>query len=154
MSRYQLVSHWHLDAPIATVWTALYDVARWPQWWSYVLDVEQVERGDATGVGAAHRITMGNALPYQLGFTMRFAVVQAPRLLQVITEGELNGEASWTLEEQGGATAVRYDWDVSPARTWMNVMAPVLGPMFRWNFGQVMADGAGGLARHLAARRR
>jgi membrane protein implicated in regulation of membrane protease activity len=62
MSRYELVTHWHLNAPIGAVWDALHDVANWPKWWSYVLDVEPLERGDAAGMGALHRITWGSAL--------------------------------------------------------------------------------------------
>jgi uncharacterized protein YndB with AHSA1/START domain len=152
MSRYELVSHWHLNAPIEAVWNALYDVASWPRWWSYVLDVEDLESGDAAGIGAVRRFTWGSALPYQLSFTMKTTVVQRPHLLEAIAEGELNGVGRWTLREQGAATEVRYDWEVTTARTWMNVMSPVLGPMFRWNHGLVMADGAKGLARYLERR--
>lgn len=153
MSRYELVSHWHLDAPIDAVWDALHDVGSWPQWWSYVLEVEELEPADAQGIGALRRSVWGNAMPYQLTFTMRTSVAQRPHVLEAIFEGELTGVGRWTLTEQGAATEVRYDWEVTTARAWMNVMAPLLGPMFRWNHGLVMADGAQGLARYLAARR-
>jgi uncharacterized protein YndB with AHSA1/START domain len=152
MSRYELVTHWHLNAPIGAVWDALHDVAGWPKWWSYVLDVEPLERGDGTGMGALHRITWGSALPYQMTFNMRTSVIQRPTVIEAIAEGDLNGVGRWTLTQAGAATEVRYDCDVSTARAWMNVMSPLLGPMFRWNHGQVMADGAQGLARYLAAK--
>jgi len=55
MKRYALVTEWHLDAPIERVWQAIYDVAAWPRWWPYVLSVEELEPGDASGVGAVRR---------------------------------------------------------------------------------------------------
>ena len=150
MSRYQLTSTWHLDASIDRVWVALYDVASWPKWWSYVQEVEEIEAPDAAGIGALRRFTWGSALPYQLSFTMRTSAVERPYILEAIAEGELSGVGRWTLIPRGStATEVRYDWEVSTARAWMNVMAPVLGPMFRWNHGQVMAAGARGLAQYL-----
>jgi hypothetical protein len=153
MNRYQLASHWHLDASIERVWAALYDVASWPKWWPYVQEVEELEAGDAGGVGALRRFTWGSALPYQLTFTMRTSAVERPYILEAIAEGELSGIGRWTLIPRGpAATEVRYDWEVSTSRTWMNVMAPVLGPMFRWNHGQVMAAGAQGLSQYLGAR--
>ena len=152
MSSYELVSHWHLQAPIGAVWDALSDVASWPRWWSYVLEVQELERGDAAGIGAVRQFTWGSALPYQLTFTMQTTVIQRPHVLEAIAEGELNGVGRWTLTQLPDATEVRYDWEVTTTRSWMNVMSPVLGPMFRWNHGQVMADGQQGLARYLAGR--
>lgn len=152
MSRHELVTYWHLDAPIDKVWQALADVAAWPRWWSYVREVQEMARGDASGVGSVHRLTLGTTVPYQLTFTMQRTVVQRPQRMEAFFEGELTGTGRWTLGELGTGTAVRYDWDVTIARTWMNVMSPVLGPMFRWNHGHVMADGGRGLARYLAAQ--
>lgn len=151
MSRYDLTSHWHVDAPIDEVWRALIDIANWPRWWSYVLEVEELVPGDASGLESVHKLTWGTAFPYLLSFTIRRTVLQPPHLIEAIFEGDLNGVGRWTLTPQGSATEVRYDWEVSTAGAWMNVMSPLLGPMFRWNHGLVMADGARGLSRYLAS---
>ena len=45
---------------------------------------------------------------------------------------------------------LRYHWDVATTRPWMKALAPLLAPAFRWNHGQVMAEGGRGLAAHLA----
>jgi uncharacterized protein YndB with AHSA1/START domain len=42
-------------APIDRVWNALYDVAAWPRWWKCGRAVEELEKGDAAGVGALRR---------------------------------------------------------------------------------------------------
>jgi uncharacterized protein YndB with AHSA1/START domain len=149
---YELVTEWHLDAPIGRVWDALYDVDGWPRWWKYVLAVETVEPGDDRGVGAVRRYTWGSRLPYRLSFNMRSTVVEPPHVLAGEAAGELNGAGRWTLTEDGATTRARYDWNVATSRAWMNALAPLLAPAFRWNHGQVMADGARGLARHLGVR--
>jgi carbon monoxide dehydrogenase subunit G len=152
MSRYALTSQWHVDAPIDAVWNVLQDVAGWRRWWSYVLEVEELERGGPGGIGAVHRLTWGTTFPYLLTFTMRRTVSQRPQLMESIFEGDLHGVGRWTLTPHGNATEVSHDWDVTTPGTWMSMMSPLLGPMFRWNHGLVMADGAQGLARHFAAR--
>ncbi len=154
MSRYQLESHWHIDASIEAVWDALHDVANWPRWWPSVIEAREIARGDATGIGALWRFTWGSALPYQLTFQMRTTALERPRLIEGVAEGELNGVGRWTLSPSntGAGTEVHYDWEVNTTRTWMNVMAPFLGPMFRWNHGKVMAAGALGLNAWLRSR--
>jgi uncharacterized protein YndB with AHSA1/START domain len=149
MSSYALVSEWHLDASIGRVWQALFDVDSWPKWWPYVRAVQLVKAGDPAGIGAVRRYTWGSRLPYTLSFEMRSTVVQAPHLLEGEATGELTGNGRWTLKETGATTRVRYDWTVVTTREWMNVLAPLLAPVFRWNHGQVMAAGGQGLARYL-----
>jgi hypothetical protein len=149
MNRYALVSEWQLRAPIERVWDALYDVAAWPSWWKYVLAVEELEKGDAAGVGAVRRYTWSSRLPYRLTFNMRSTIVAKPHVLAGAAVGELTGTGCWTLQEEGTTVRVRYDWQVATSRAWMNALAPVLAPAFRWNHGVVMAAGARGLASHL-----
>jgi uncharacterized protein YndB with AHSA1/START domain len=148
MKRFALVSHWHLGAPIDTVWQALYDVEHWPRWWKYVRAVEEIQKGDASG-GAVRRYTWASRLPYQLSFQMRSTVVERPHRLEGEAIGELTGGGRWTLAGVGASTRVRYDWEVATTRAWMNLLAPLLAPAFRWNHGQVMAQGGHGLAQYL-----
>jgi hypothetical protein len=150
MNRYALVSHWHLDAPIDRVWAALFAVDEWPRWWKYVLEVQEIHSGDAQGVGSVRRYTWGSRLPYRLSFQMRVTVVQRPYRLEGEAFGELIGSGRWSLQAQDATTRVRYDWEVETSQRWMNALAPLLSAAFKWNHGQVMAEGARGLARHLA----
>ena len=152
MKRFALVTYWHLDVPIEPVWEALYAVEDWPRWWKYVRAVEQLRAGDASGVGAIRRYTWASRLPYQLTFEMCSTIVDRPHRLEGEAIGELTGIGCWTLSESASGTQVRYDWEVATTRPWMNALAPILAPAFRWNHGQVMAEGGRGLAAHLGAR--
>jgi hypothetical protein len=153
MKGYDLVTVWRLAAPVDRVWQAIYDVALWPQWWPYVLAVDDLEQGSASGIGAVRRFRWASALPYQLSFNMRTTVVERPYRLEAEASGELVGLGRWLLTEEGAATHAQYQWQVSTSRRWMSVLAPALGPVFRWNHGQVMAAGERGLARHLGVLR-
>src|SRR6202043_2571223 len=102
-----------------------------------------------SGVGAVRRYTWSSRLPYQLSFNMRSTLVQRQHLLEGEAVGELIGIGRWTLSAEALSTRVRYDWQVVTSRAWMNTLSPIMAPIFRWNHGQVMAEGARGLARYL-----
>ncbi|TMG92875.1 MAG: hypothetical protein E6H73_10725 [Betaproteobacteria bacterium] len=61
----------------------------------------------------------------------------------------MSGTGRWQLAPEAETTRVRYDWTVVTTKPWMNVLAPLLQPAFRWNHNQVMSEGGRGLARHL-----
>jgi hypothetical protein len=149
LSGYALVTHWHIGAAIDPVWDALYRVEDWPRWWRYVKAVVELKQGDANGVGAVRRFTWTSRLPYSLTFEMRSSVVERPTFMEGIASGELSGRGRWRFAAEGATTRVRYEWTVQTTRPWMNLLAPLMAPAFRWNHGQVMAEGGRGLARHL-----
>ena len=149
MKPYALVTHWHIGAPIQRVWDTIFAVEEWPRWWRYVQAVNELRKGDARGIGAVRRFTWSSALPYCLSFEMNVTAVEAPRYMEAIASGELAGKGRWQLAPEGSTTRVRYDWTVMTTRRWMNIVAPLMRPVFRWNHGRVMAEGGRGLARHL-----
>ena len=152
VGEFHLVTEWLLDAPVESVRQALLDVEQWPDWWPSVRSVEIVEKGEADGVGAVHRLRWRTALPYDLVFEMQVTCLEPERLIEGQAAGELDGTGRWTLAARGNRTHVRYDWSVRVTRIWMRWLAPVLRPVFAWNHGRVMDTGRQGLARRLAQR--
>jgi hypothetical protein len=153
MPTYALSSTWRFTAPRRAVWNAIHDVEYWPRWWRFVERVEELERGDSSGLGAVRRYTWTSRLPYRLSFDMRVSAVQPLELLEAHAFGELNGVGRWLFDQEEALTVVRYEWTVSTAKDWMNYLAPVLAPVFRWNHAQVMREGERGLTGYLARRR-
>jgi uncharacterized protein YndB with AHSA1/START domain len=149
---FSLLTHWHLDASIDRVWEALVASPEWPRWWRYVHAVEEIEPGDRDGLGVLRRYTWSSRLPYRLSFLMRVSAVRRPTFLEGKAEGDLSGVGSWYLATEQSTTRVRYEWRVATTKRWMNRLAPLLTPIFRWNHDQVMAEGGRGLARHLGVR--
>lgn len=154
MTEYRLVSVWCIEAPVQRVYDAICRPLRWPDWWRSVEDVVEIESGNELGVGSLQRYTWRGRLPYTLTFTIR--VVRVKPLVEVegVASGELEGSGGWYFSAEGCATAVRYEWRVRTTKRWMNLLAPVAHPLFKWNHDAVMREGEKGLARLLNARLR
>ena len=152
MAAYRFLTAWVLEAPRPEVFEAIWDSERWPQWWRGVESVVTLEEGDAEGVGSLGRYVWKSRLPYRLQFDMRITTVDRPRRMEGAASGELAGTGRWRLFEDGGLTAVLYEWDVGTAARWMNLLAPLARPVFAWNHDVVMRWGGEGLARLLGAR--
>ncbi len=151
-SQYELTTLWHFDAPLESVWTALVDAERWPRWWPGIEEVVVLEPGNDDGVGARRRYTCRSVLPYRLTFVSRVTALEPLRLLEGRVEGELEGRGCCRLTRCDGRVLVRYDWRVRTTRRWMNLVAPLAKPLFRWNHDMLMEAGGRGLARYLKAR--
>jgi uncharacterized protein YndB with AHSA1/START domain len=147
--QYTLVTHWNLGAPVERIWDALVAAEDWPKWWRYVQAVVPVEKGDAQGIGAIRRYTWSSRLPYRLSFEMRTTALTRPAFIEGVAAGDLNGTGRWRLSPLGTNARVRYEWTVTTGKGWMNVLAPLLAPVFAWNHDQVMHEGGHGIARHL-----
>jgi hypothetical protein len=125
MTDYHFVSTWRLQAPIERVWEEIVHTERWPSWWKYVHRVDQLDPGDADGLGRRQHLVFTTRLPYRLGFDIQVRHLQPPTTLEAVATGELDGVGRWTLTPDDGGTLVRYDWDVRTTRWWMNLAAPV-----------------------------
>ena len=152
MADYPLLTIWQIEAPIEEVWEAISHAERWPSWWKGVEKVEQLEPGDEHGIGRVIRSTWKSKLPYRLVFELRTVNVQKPHTIEVEAIGELEGSGCWQLSQVGSTTEVRYYWNVRATKWWMNLLAPVARPLFRWNHDVVMAQGGEGLAQLLKTK--
>ena len=143
---YAFLSTWLLEAPRPAVWDVLRDAERWPEWW------RGVQRVAKLGPDERYRIAWRSRIPYSLEFDFTVERVERPGLMQGTAHGELEGHGRWRLLEEGGVTAVVYDWDVTTNKRWMNLVAPLARPVFSYNHDVVMGWGGEGLARHLGVR--
>ncbi len=147
---YEFVTVWRFDAPLEKVWACIKDSETWSDWWKGVLKVEKLKDGDANGIGAIHRSTWKSALPYKLVFDSETVRIEELKLIEVRAFGELDGTGLWTLTaENPHQTRVQYDWTVKTTKSWMNFLAPIAKPFFRWNHDTIMNWGGAGLAKKL-----
>ncbi|ACC74388.1 SRPBCC family protein [Paraburkholderia phymatum] len=151
-SEYRFTTIWRVDAPLQAVWDAIHDPARWPQWWSCVERVIEVEPGASDGVGALHRYTWKGRLPYRVAFDMRVTRIEPLAVLEGQACGDVEGTGRWQFSTRGDVTVVRYEWRVRTKRGWMNFVAPLARPFFKWNHDYVMQRGGEALAGLLDAR--
>lgn len=152
MTEYQFSTTWRIKAPLQEVWNVLYHPDTWPSWWKNLVQIIEIEKGDALGVGALHRYTWKGTLPYRITFDMYISNIVPLQRLEGQASGEVEGIGQWNLSYDGTYTIVRYHWHVRTNRLWMNYLAPLTAPLFRWNHHTVMREGARGLARKLGTR--
>ena len=147
---YEFTTIWRFNAPIERVWAQIKDSEKWSDWWKGVLKVEKLKDGDTDGIGAIHRSTWKSALPYKLIFDSETVGVEELKSIEVRAFGELEGQGIWTLTaEDETTTQVKYDWRVRTTKSWMNFLAPVAKPFFKWNHNTIMNWGGEGLAQKL-----
>jgi uncharacterized protein YndB with AHSA1/START domain len=150
---YEFVTIWRLDAPLEQVWNEIKHSENWPQWWKGVLQIKELKAGDENGVGSIRHSMWKSALPYKLEFDMEIMRVEPMNTIEARAFGELEGVGLWTLTaENENTTHVRYDWKVKTTKAWMNYLAPVAKPFFRWNHDVIMNWGGQGLAKKLNCR--
>ncbi|MCB0877256.1 MAG: SRPBCC family protein, partial [Solirubrobacterales bacterium] len=146
MASYEFLTAWLLDAPREDVWDAIWDSGEWPTWWRGVVEAVETDPGTACGIGRRGRYAWRSRIPYPVRFEVVSTVVERPNLLEGEATGELEGVGRWRFLEQDGATAALYEWNVHTTKPWMNLVAPLARPVFRWNHDQVMRWGGEGLA--------
>lgn len=148
MAAYSFVTHWRFDAPIAAVWHELDDAASYPQWWPSIVAYQDLTPA-IHGLGArAERVVRGR-LPYDLRYTTTVTCYDPPREIAYDSIGDLKGSGRFVLHEEHDQTQVVFYWNVSTAGFWLNLLAPLLKPLFAWNHNWVMAQGERGLADRL-----
>jgi uncharacterized protein YndB with AHSA1/START domain len=149
---YRFLTTWLLESPREPVWEAIYESEAWPRWWRGVKQAERLAAGDDHGTGQRGRYVWRSAIPYAVEFEITTTRVEPPYLLEGDARGGLEGTGRWRLFEQGGVTAVLYEWNVRTTKRWMNAIAPVARPVFEWNHNWVMRNGGTGLAELLGVR--
>jgi hypothetical protein len=151
MADYEFVTVWNFVAPVEAVWNEINRSERWSEWWKGVIRVVELKASDDDGLGSIRRSTWKSRLPYTLEFDSEIVRIEHLKLIEARAFGELNGRGLWQFFDHGGGkTRVQYDWLVETTKPWMNVLAPVARPLFRWNHNVIMRWGEEGLRKRLA----
>ncbi len=152
MATYEFLTVWVLDAPIEKVWDAIVDYSHLRDWWQAIAQVEELEPGDATGVGSVWSMVWKTPLSYTLTFESRITQIKPPYELELSAIGEVEGKGRWKLRQTEAGTQVLYYWTVRTTKAWMNALALVLRPLMEWNHHAIMHQGGEGLAQYLGVR--
>jgi uncharacterized protein YndB with AHSA1/START domain len=148
-THFELVSDWHLAAPVERVWALIEKVEDWPLWWRGVERVETVRAGDADGVGAVRRLHWKTALPYSIDIEVEVTRVDPRQEIQGVSRGELVGTGTWSFNPEPLGTHVRYCWQVEVTRPWMRRFAWLLRALYAWNHHKIMDWGLQGARKRL-----
>ena len=137
-SAYVFVDEWDVDAPQEHVFDALADGRTYPNWWTPTYLAVETDGPPELG-RVAHQRFKGT-LPYVLATTTRLTRINRPNLVEAEVEGDLRGNAMWTLTSLGGKVHVRFDFRVFADRPFLRYLTPILRPLFRWNHQRAIAN--------------
>lgn len=151
MADYEFGTRWVIEAPLESVWEGVANPELWPRWWGAVRAAEVVDPGD-DGAGQRVRYAFRSELPYTLSFESVVRDTDSPYTVVADVTGDLEGVGRWDVAEEGGVTVLDNTWDVRTTKPMMNVLAPLLRPVFVWNHHRMMRQGAEGLAHRVGAR--
>ena len=150
--RYRFLTTWLLETSCAEAWDVLQDPLGWPDWWRGVVRARELDDGDSGRIGSRYRVAWRSRVPYVLEFEFTVRGLRKGHWMEGDATGDLCGTGRWRLFEDGGVTAVVYDWDVASTKRWMNALGPLARPVFEYNHDAVMRWGGEGLARRLGVR--
>lgn len=149
MAHFEFVTLWQFKAALKPIWDCIFDSGQWPEWWKGVERVDVIREGRPDSVGKCTKQVWKSALPYRLRFDIEVTRIEPMKVIEVASRGELSGVGIMSFSTQGDDVTVRFDWRVDTTTWWMNLIAPVAAPLFRWNHGVIMDWGAQCMADRL-----
>lgn len=140
--RYFFVTHWRVPGTSEQVFRLFQQVERLPQWWPAVyLQVSERERGNASGIGRSYDLLTKGWLPYTLKWTLTVSEVEFPTRISLSASGDLSGQGTWHLAQDGDCVDLTYDWEVSADKPLLRRLAPLFKPAFALNHAWAMRQG-------------
>lgn len=86
---------------------------------------------------------------YKLKSDIEIGTIEPRESVQLHASGDLLGTVTCRLIEHGSRTHIDIDWRVQTTKTWMNVLGPILRPIFIQSHHAVMKSGERGLQKHM-----
>lgn len=150
---YHFITHWRVQGSLEEVTEIISDAEDLVRWWpSVYLDVQEMEAGDATGLGKVVSLYTKGWLPYTLRWQFRVSEVRADGFT-LEAFGDFVGRGIWTFEQQGDWVAIRYDWRIRADKPLLRYLSFIFKPIFAANHHWSMDRGEESLKLELLRRR-
>lgn len=149
---YSFITRWELDAPKELVWSEISNCANWPSWWPEVKAVELLAAGDQDEIGKTWRYKWQSPFFYKLSVTLCITDIQPLQSVSALATGDLEGTGEWQFSCHDTTTVAICSWKVRTRIPWMNRMAFLLKPLFRYNHRLIMRSGLQGLKQAIEHR--
>ena len=140
-----------LSAPPAAVWEALSEPRRFESWWGWLGEF-RVD-GDGLVDGAVLSGLVSPPVPYRMRVSVRLERCVAPRRIDAVVNGDLEGTAWLELHPDGEGTSAEVAWRIEMMQRPMRLAARVAGPLLRWGHDRVVDMTVAGFRRQLRPTR-
>lgn len=151
---YRFLTLWRVASTAEEITAILKDATDLPRWWPAVyLDVQELEPGDADGVGKVVNLYTKGWLPYTLRWQFRVTQNSAPHGFELAASGDLTGRGVWTFRQDGEQVEITYLWEVTADKPLLRRLSWLFKPVFAANHRWAMQMGYESLLLELARRR-
>ncbi len=131
------VSTHHVAASRESVWEAIEDIHRFPDWWTWLREFEADRERLEPGLVMRSRVSP--PVPYPMRVTVRIEDVSRLEWVEASVTGDLEGPASLRLLESKGGALLRVAWEMEMRRPAMRTVAFVARPVLVRGHDQVVA---------------
>ncbi|HUP26713.1 MAG TPA: SRPBCC family protein [Candidatus Limnocylindrales bacterium] len=146
--KYSFHDEWHIEAPLSMTWDLVSNSADWQEWWPG-LKSAVITNYSENIVGSSVQLAWRSKTGYRLKHVVVITDIEPGRIISFKSSGDLFGQGTWKFEEYNGTTHMAIDWHVQTTKAWMNILSPVLRPIFVSNHDKLMRRGEAGLNKHL-----
>jgi hypothetical protein len=152
-NEYHFVTHWCVESSREEVYQILENTRDAVRWWpSVFLAVEEVEPGDAGGLGKVISLYTKGWLPYTLRWQSRVTEKGYPSGFSLEAGGDFEGRGVWTFEQDGPWVNITYDWRVRADKPLLRYLSFLFRPIFAANHRWAMNRGEESLRLELSRR--
>lgn len=153
-NEYRFLTHWTVESTLEEINAILSDAPDLPRWWPAVyLDVQELEPGDAHGVGKHVSLYTKGWLPYTLRWQFRVTGNSYPYGFELAAFGDFVGRGVWTFRQAGSMVEIDYLWEVTADKPLLRRLSWLFKPIFAANHRWAMQKGYESLLLELARRR-
>jgi hypothetical protein len=153
-NEYRFVSVWNITGGVNEIADILGDAMALPRWWPPVyLSIEQLRPPDARGLGRRVKVLTKGWLPYKLRWEFEVVESRYPHGFSIVATGDFEGRGVWTIEQDGPAVRVTFDWRILAEKPLLKRLSFLLKPVFEANHRWAMAKGQESLAAEVVRRR-
>jgi hypothetical protein len=153
-NEYAFTTHWRVQSTCQEISDILGDAPDLARWWpSVYLDVQELEPGDANGIGKVVSLYTKGWLPYTLRWQFRVTDNRSPYGFSLEAWGDFVGAGDWTFEQDGQWVNITYEWRIRAEKPLLRYLSFILKPIFSANHHWAMRQGEMSLQRELARRR-
>lgn len=141
-NKYKFKNSWEIKAPLKPVWNEIINYNNWPDWCYGVQEVKNIDE-NTIDIRKGNRFSSvwKGTLPYTLTFDAKITNLIPYTFISFKVHGDLKGVGVCRLSSKNGITTVNFIWNVSPAKTWMILLAPIAKPLFVRNHNRIVDSG-------------
>ena len=122
-----------------SLWDALNDTERFPEWWPWLRSFDAT--GSKLAPGTIAHCAVRAPLPYTLEFAVRVVDVVAGESIDTVVSGDLAGPARLVVAGDDGQSSARLTWSVQLQLPFLSAASRVARPVLLWAHDRVVSTG-------------